>query len=297
MVYTVTFNPSLDYVVGLDNFETGMVNRAKYEQIMPGGKGINVSIVLGNLGVKNTALGFVAGFTGDEIEQRIREKGVDARFIHVKDGFSRINIKIKATEESEINGIGPCITQDDVSSLMGILDKIVDGDTLIMAGSIPDTLPDSMYMDILERVKDRNIRTAVDATGKLLINVLKYGPFLIKPNNHEMGEIFNTTIDSEEKLIEYGRKLMDMGARNVLISRAGDGAILLCEDKRIIKSQAPKGVVVNSVGAGDSMVAGFIAGYMEQNDFEYALRMGIATGSASAFSKELATKNEVQRLM
>lgn len=297
MIYTVTFNPSLDYIVGLKNFEAGKVNRSNYEQILPGGKGINVSVVLKNLGYDSTALGFIAGFTGDEIERRVKDMGCNTRFIPLKEGFSRINVKVRAEEESEINGRGPNILKEDINMLFEMIDEIKSEDILILAGSIPDALPDSIYMDILERLKDRGNKTVVDATGKLLVNVLKYHPFLIKPNNHEMEEIFKTVIKTEEELISYGRKLIDMGACNVLISRAGDGAILITGEGKVIVRPAVKGEVVNSVGAGDSMVAGFIAGYLEKGDFEYALKMGLAAGSASAFSENLATKQEVQKYM
>lgn len=297
MIYTVTFNPSLDYIVGLKNFEAGKVNRSNYEQILPGGKGINVSVVLKNLGYDSTALGFIAGFTGDEIERRVKDMGCNTRFIPLKEGFSRINVKVRAEEESEINGRGPNILKEDINMLFEMIDEIKSEDILILAGSIPDALPDSIYMDILERLKDRGNKTVVDATGKLLVNVLKYHPFLIKPNNHELEEIFKTVIKTEEELISYGRKLIDMGACNVLISRAGDGAILITGEGKVIVRPAVKGEVVNSVGAGDSMVAGFIAGYLEKGDFEYALKMGLAAGSASAFSENLATKQEVQKYM
>lgn len=297
MIYTVTFNPSLDYIVGLKNFEAGKVNRSNYEQILPGGKGINVSVVLKNLGYDSTALGFIAGFTGDEIERRVKDMGCNTRFIPLKEGFSRINVKVRAEEESEINGRGPNILKEDINMLFEMIDEIKSEDILILAGSIPDALPDSIYMDILERLKARGNKTVVDATGKLLVNVLKYHPFLIKPNNHEMEEIFGTVIKTEEELISYGRKLIDMGACNVLISRAGDGAILITGEGKVIVRPAVKGEVVNSVGAGDSMVAGFIAGYLEKGDFEYALKIGLAAGSASAFSENLATKEEVQKYM
>lgn len=297
MVYTVTFNPSLDYVVNLDNFIQGKVNRTKSEKINVGGKGINVSIVLNNLGVENTALGFVAGFTGNQIEESVRKLGGNAKFIHVKEGFSRINVKIKTDIESEINGTGPMITPSEIMDLYEILDEIKEDEVLVLAGSIPKSLPDTIYMNILDRLKGKNIKFVVDATGKLLVNVLKYNPFLIKPNNHELEEIFDTVVDSEEKIIHYGKELIKMGAQNVLVSRGKDGAILFTDNGNIIKCKAPSGKVIDSVGAGDSMVAGFLAGYLEKADYEFALKMGICTGSASAFSEKLATKEEVEKLM
>ncbi len=297
MVYTVTFNPSLDYIVRMDDFKSGMVNRTVSETIYPGGKGINVSIILSNLGIENTALGFVAGFTGDEIVRSVAQTGCNAKFIKVEEGFSRINVKIKSSEESEINGKGPVITSSDVEKLFDMLSDIKDGDTLVMAGSIPSTLPDSMYMDVLERLKNKDLRIVVDATGKLLKNVLPYKPFLIKPNNHEMEEIFETKIESEEELISYGKKLQQMGARNVLISRAGDGSILISEDGDVIIEGVAKGKVLNSVGAGDSMVAGFIAGYTQKQDYGYALKLGTASGGATAFSDGLATREKILEVL
>ena len=297
MVYTVTFNPSLDYVVNLNEFNEGKVNRTQTEKINVGGKGINVSLVLTNLGVENIVLGFVAGFTGKEIETTLRQKGCNVEFIYLQEGFSRINVKIKTETESEINGTGPEISESDLNKLCEKLDEIKDGDVLVLAGSIPKSLPDTIYMDILKRFEGRNIKSVVDATGKLLENVLKYRPFLIKPNNHELEEIFGVMMDSEEKILHYGKELINMGARNVLVSRGKDGAILFTGDGNAIKMEAPDGKVIDTVGAGDSMVAGFIAGFLEKEDYEYALKMGICTGSASAFSNELATREEVETLL
>lgn len=297
MVYTVTFNPSLDYVVNLNEFEAGSVNRSIKEKIFPGGKGINVSIVLKNLGIDNTALGFAAGFTGEEIVKRINEFGCKTDFIKLEDGFSRINVKLKAEKESEINGCGPEISNEKLEELYEKLDSLSKGDILVLAGSIPGSLSDKIYMDILKRLENRKIKVVVDTTGKSLINVLKYKPFLIKPNNYEMSEIFEKNIESEEDLIKYGKKLIELGAENVLISRAENGAILIRKNGEVIVNKAPQGRAVNSVGAGDSMVAGFIAGFIEKEDFDYALKMGIAAGSASAFSEELATKDEVEAVL
>ena len=297
MVYTVTFNPSLDYVVNLNEFEAGSVNRSIKEKIFPGGKGINVSIVLKNLGIDNTALGFAAGFTGEEIVKRINEFGCKTDFIKLEDGFSRINVKLKAEKESEINGCGPEISNEKLEELYEKLDSLSKGDILVLAGSIPGSLSDKIYMDILKRLENRKIKVVVDTTGKSLINVLKYKPFLIKPNNYEMSEIFEKNIESEEDLIKYGKKLIELGAENVLISRAENGAKKNRKNGEVIVNKAPQGRAVNSVGAGDSMVAGFIAGFIEKEDFDYALKMGIAAGSASAFSEELATKDEVEAVL
>lgn len=296
MIYTVTFNPSLDYIVSVENFKAGEVNRTTDEIIFPGGKGINVSIVLKNLGFDNTALGFMAGFTGDEISRLLEEKGVKTDFIHVKKGLSRINVKMRSNEESEINGRGPEIMQEDIDKLYKQLDKLQEGDTLVLAGSIPSVMPESMYMDIMRHLQEKKIDIAVDATRDLLVNVLPYKPFVIKPNNHELGEIFNVKIETKDDVVKYAKKLQEKGARNVLVSMAGDGAVLVTEDGQEFRAEAPKGDLKNSVGAGDSMVAGFVAGYLTKKDYFEAFKMGVCTGSASAFSEELATKAEVEAL-
>lgn len=293
MIYTVTFNPALDYIVTLDELKTGCVNRTETEQILPGGKGINVSTVLKNLGFDNTALGFVAGFTGREIEKRLKEFGCKAEFIRIEEGMSRINVKLKADKETEINGAGPEISRDSLALLFRKFENMAEGDILVLAGSIPATLPDSIYSDIMKKIEGKGIKCVVDATGDLLINVLKYRPFLVKPNKHELAEMYHVSIDTEDDIVTYAKKLKESGAVNVLISMAGDGAILIDETGRVHKSPAPEGTVVNSVGAGDSMVAGFIAGYVDKGDYEHAFKMGISAGSASAFSKNLATKEEV----
>ncbi len=296
MIYTVTFNPSLDYIVTVDNFTTGRVNRTTTEFMYPGGKGINVSIVLKNLGYDNIALGFEAGFTGEEIIRRISGMGIIHDFIHVDSGLSRINVKIRSDNESEINGQGPAIEADHINKLYQRFDKLKNGDILVLAGSIPTVMPDSMYMDIMKYLKGRNIKIVVDATKDLLVNVLEYRPFLIKPNNHELGEIFGVELKTRDEVVEYAKRLQKMGAVNVLVSMAGEGAVLVAEDGSIFKTPAPKGVVKNSVGAGDSMVAGFIAGYLNSGNYVEAFKMGVCTGSASAFSDKLATKAEVEAL-
>lgn len=297
MIYTITFNPALDYIVEVDDFKDGEVNRSCYEEIYAGGKGINVSIVLNNLGIKNKALGFIAGFTGDEIERRVRKIGCDTDFIKLSDGMSRINVKLKSKKESEINGQGPRITDEALENMFQRIQDLKEGDILVLAGSIPTTLPKDIYENIMARIEEKKVKTIVDATGKLLLNVLKYKPFLIKPNHHELGELFGLELKESEEIIRYAKKLQHMGARNVLISMAGDGAIMVTEEGTVIESNVPKGKLVNSVGAGDSMVGGFIAGYLKDNNFEEAFKMGIATGSASAFSKGLATKEKVNELL
>lgn len=298
MIYTVTFNPSIDYIVRLEQFTPGEINRVNYEQILPGGKGINVSIVLKNLGHDSTALGFLAGFTGTAMQQQLRSFGVTEDFVRLDEGFSRINVKIKAERETEINGQGPKIPPEAQRALFEKLDRLKRGDTLVLAGSIPNTLPDDIYERIMERLRGRSIRIIVDATKGLLLKVLKYGPWLIKPNNHELGEMFDTELKTEEELIAHAKKLQEMGAKNVLISMAGEGALFLTESGESFKSPAPKGTLVNSVGAGDSMVAGFLAGYEESGgSWRDAFFMGVATGSASAFSENLARRPEVEALL
>ena len=296
MIYTVTFNPSLDYIVSVDDFKLGLTNRTSSELLLPGGKGINVSTILTNLGIESTALGFVAGFTGDEIIRKVEEIGVRSDFIRIEDGISRINVKLKSIDGTEINGMGPDISPEKTEELMKKLDLLVPGDVLVLAGSIPVSMPDDIYSRILERLEGKGVTFVVDATGELLLNVLKYHPFLIKPNNHELGDIFGVKLKTREEVVPYGRKLQEMGAKNVLISMAGEGAVLVAEDGSVYETPAPKGVLVNAVGSGDSMVAGFTAGWMEKKDYRHAFYMGVASGSASAFSEYLATKDEIMEL-
>lgn len=296
MVYTVTFNPAVDYVVQADDITVGSVNRTRGEKIYFGGKGINVSMVLAELGVKSKALGFVAGFTGEAIEKGIAESGVDADFVHLERGFSRINVKIKSECETELNGQGPAIDDKALSELFAKLDAISDGDTIVLAGSIPGSMPADIYERILERLQGRKVKAVVDATKDLLLNVLKYKPYLIKPNNHELGEMFGVTLKTTDEIAEYAKKLKDMGAQNVLISMAGDGALLIDENGRTHICGVCRGTVKNSVGAGDSMVAGFIAG-SSGGDYEYALKLGTAAGGATAFSDGLAEKELIFELL
>lgn len=297
MIYTLTLNPSLDYIVTVPKFTCGVVNRTSREVIFPGGKGVNVSMVLGNLGFENTALGFLAGFTGKALKGLVEEKGIRADFIEVERGMTRINVKLRSEEETEINGQGPFIGEKEIGKLYERLERLEDGDILVMAGSIPDVMPETMYRDILEHLKEKKLRVVVDATNDLLVNVLQYHPFLIKPNNHELGEIFGVVINDKAEVIRYGRQLQELGAQNVLVSMAGDGAVLLAADGSVYQADAPKGRLVNSVGAGDSMVAGFLAGYLEHGSYQKAFETGVCAGSASAFSEELATREEVLRLL
>ncbi|MCM1256931.1 MAG: 1-phosphofructokinase [Roseburia sp.] len=296
MIYTVTFNPAIDYAIGVENLETGMTNRSTFEQLLPGGKGLNVSTILNHLGMENTALGFIAGFTGAEIKRSFEAFGGKSDFIELKEGISRINVKIKSVEETEINAAGPVIDQEAVSQLIDKLNLLKAGDILILAGSIPSSMSDSLYSDIMKMLNGRDIMIAVDATKDLLLNVMPYKPFLVKPNNHELGEIFGVTLNKREEVVPYAKKLQEKGARNVLISMAGEGAVLIAENGEVYMSEAPKGEVKNSVGAGDSMVAGFIAGWCERGDYAHAFKMGLSAGSASAFSELLATKQEIEKV-
>lgn len=297
MIYTITFNPSIDYIVSVDHFQLGEVNRTSTEYLLPGGKGINVSIVLNNLGLESIALGFISGFTGQEIKKRVENDfKVKTNFIDVENGYSRINFKMKSDEESEVNGNGPLIDNKHLKQLFDQLNNLNEGDILILSGSIPKCLSDDIYNEIMKKLNHRGIEIVVDATGDLLMKVLENKPFLIKPNNHELGEMFHVKLSGIDDIVKYAKKLQDMGAKNVLISMAGDGALLICQNGKVYFSEAPKGIVKNSVGAGDSMVAGFIAGYVNTHDYVNAFKMGVATGSASAFSENLATKEEVEAL-
>ncbi len=297
MIYTVTFNPALDYVVKVNELQSKDINRTESEQIFYGGKGINVSVILSRLGIENKALGFLAGFSGKQIEYMLSEEGIKNDFVYLKNGYTRINVKIKAEKEYDINAQGPSIEQSDVDLLLEKLLKLKDGDGIVLAGSIPNSLPNDIYEKILKQLSEKNIMSVVDATGDLLLNVLKYKPFMIKPNHHELGEIFGDEIKNLEQIEFYGKKLQKMGARNVLVSMAEDGAVLIDENEKLHKIQSVSGKLVSSVGCGDSMVAGFIAGYLKSNDYEYALKLGTVCGSATAFSNSLATKEEIEKII
>lgn len=296
MVYTVTFNPAIDYVVHTGEMKLGKTNRSEREEIYFGGKGINVSIVLREIGISSKALGFIAGFTGEAIEKGLVDMGINTDFVRLNQGNSRINVKIKSMEETEINGQGPDIDSEAITALFQKLDNITDGDTLILAGSIPSSLPSDIYQRILERLSGKKIKAVVDATNELLLNVLQYKPFLVKPNIHELGEMFGVELKNDEDIEKYARKLQEKGAVNVLISMAGDGAMLIDEYGKLHRCGVCKGTVKNSVGAGDSMVAGFTAGSL-QGDYEYALKLGTAAGGATAFLDGLATKEKIEELL
>lgn len=299
MIYTVTFNPAIDYIAEINTINKEKINRAISEKVLAGGKGINVSIVLKNLGFESIALGFTAGFTGQEIKRQVENHGISTDFVYLEDKFSRINVKLISkvaglvSSETAINGEGPKIAEKEIEMLMKKIDKLKSEDFLVLAGSVSRSMKDDIYEKICTRIENKNIKIIADATGKLLVNVLKYKPFLIKPNKEELEEIFEDKINTNEEIIFYAKKLQEMGAENVLISLGEQGAILLTKDKNILYSKAPKGVVTNSVGAGDSMVAGFLAGLLTYDDYEKAFKMGIAAGSASTFSKKLATKDEI----
>ena len=297
MFYTVTLNPALDYILQVDDFGIGKINRTKTEKILPGGKGLNVSMVLKNLGVDSVAIGFIAGFTGDELKKQMEQKGVKTEFIKVQNGMTRINVKISSNQETALNGIGPDIDEKDIEELLQKINEITSDDLVILSGNIPKSIPKNIYQIICDILEKNNVTFVVDATRELLIDVLKYKPFLIKPNKEELEETFKVKITTKDELVTYAKKLQDMGAQNVLISLGGDGAMLLNKEDKVYYSKAPKGKVINTVGAGDSMVAGFLAGYKKTKDYEQAFKMGIATGSASAFSMDLATAKEVENLL
>ena len=296
MIYTVTLNPSLDYIAECKDFTLGATNRTSSEIIYPGGKGINVSIVLSNLGDRTTALGFLAGFTGEHIDSLIKDMGISSRMIRLDEGMSRINLKLKSKEETELNGMGPNISIIDIARLYQKLESITEDDILVLAGSIPPSVSEGLYSDIMERLKEKKIKIVVDATKDLLMNVLDKKPFLIKPNIHELGELFNVKLDSADEALSYALKLKEMGAVNVIISMGKDGAMMVDEYGNSYTMNSPEGKLVNSVGAGDSLVAGFLHKYLETGNYEEAFRYGVCTGSASAFSSALATKEEVEKL-
>lgn len=297
MIYTVTFNPSLDYIVDVKDFALGMTNRTTSELMLPGGKGINVSTVLRNLGIDNTALYFSAGFVGDEITRLLRENGVNAEEIKVEGGCSRINVKLSSVEGTEINGMGPAISDEGIERLYQKLDTLAEGDFLVLAGSLPSGMSTTIYSDIMKRLEGKGVKFVVDATRDLLRNSLEYKPFFVKPNNHELGEIFGVTLKTFEEVEPYARKMQELGASNVIVSLSGQGALMVTSDGDCLTLEAPKGQVINAVGAGDSLVAGFLAGYIESGNYELAFKMGVASGSASAFSSDFATREEVEKLL
>lgn len=297
MIYTVTFNPALDYVMNVPNLNSKDINRTESEQLYYGGKGINVSVILSRLGVKNKALGFLAGFSGKQLDSMLKSDNIHTDFVYLARGYTRINVKIKSEQSIDINAQGPNISTEDIEKLMEKLEQIKEGDGLVLAGSIPKTLPNDIYEKILKRLDGRGINFAVDATGDLLLNVLKYKPFLIKPNHHELGDIFAVEIKTDEDIAYYGKKLQAMGAKNVLVSRGKDGAALLDESGELRTIGNAPGKITSAVGCGDSMVAGFLAGWEQKKDYAYALRLGSACGNATAFSETLANKQEIENML
>lgn len=295
MIYTITFNPSIDYVIQVDNFSLGNVNRVKEDYKYPGGKGINVSRVLNNIGVKSKALGFIGGFTGKYIKDFLESEGIDTEFIYV-DGETRINVKLKSQEETEINGAGPEIKEEDLNKLFKKIEKLTRDDFIVLAGNIQKTLPRDIYTDIQKRCQVHNVRVIVDTTGEALTSTLKYEPFLIKPNKHELSEIFESEIETKDEIIYYAEKLISMGAKNVIISMADEGALLL-SDEGVFHAKAPKGTVKNSVGAGDSLIGGFLSSYTDTSNIIEAFKWGVACGSATAFSQDLCKKQDIEKLL
>lgn len=297
MIYTITFNPALDYVLNVKNLSADDINRAESEKIYYGGKGINVSAVLKELDIPSVALGFVGGFSGNELIRLMNEDGIQSDFVELENGYTRINVKIRSNKELDINADGPKIPESKIDELLKKLDALRDGDFFVLAGSIPSSLPSDIYSKIMGKLQNKDIKFAVDTSGKALLSTLKFKPFLIKPNHYELSEIFDVDMNNTEKVIEYGRKLQDMGAKNVLVSRGGDGAVLIDENGKVHIADAVKGQLVNSVGCGDSMVAGFIAGYMQSGDYEYALKLSVAASAATAFSEELGKKKEIVKIL
>lgn len=297
MVYTVTFNPAMDYVMQVNNMNEKDINRSEEEKMFYGGKGINVSAVLTQLDIENTATGFLAGFTGSELERMLEADNINTDFVHLKTGFTRINVKIKSEKELDINAHGPDISEQDIDELLNKLKGIKSGDYLVLAGSVPPSLSDDIYEKLLEHFTDKDINIVVDTTGNLLKNILKYKPFLIKPNHHELGQIFSVDINSTQDVIRYAKKLQEMGAKNVLVSRAKDGATLIDENGNVTSVTNAPGKIVSSVGCGDSMVAGFIAGYIESKNYEKALRLGAVCANATAFSSSIAKKKEIDNML
>ena len=297
MIYTVTFNPALDYVMNVADFSVGKIHYAESEHIYCGGKGINVSQILAKLGVESVALGFIAGFVGDKIEAELNNMGIKTDFVRLKSGMSRINVKVRSGDETDVNSTGPDIDNDALNQLFSKLEGLSDGDVLIVSGSVPKCLPDNVYEDILSRVNGKGMLSVVDASGDRLVKTLKYHTFLIKPNNDELAEIFGKEVSSLDEITDCAKRLQSMGAKNVLVSMGKNGSALFCENGNILRADSVGGKAVNTVGAGDSMVAGFVAGYIKTADFAYALKLGTAAGSATAVSEGLATAEKINELM
>ena len=297
MIYTLTLNPALDYVMNLSSFEKGEINRSHSEEIHYGGKGINVSVILRRLGESTKALGFASGFTGRKLTEMLRDDDIDCDFTETEKGFTRINVKLRSESETDINASGPPISECDINNLFLKLDEIKSGDLFVLAGSVPKSIPEDIYERILTHVRDRDIHFVIDAEKKLLLSTLRFRPFLIKPNHHELGELFGVKTETEEEIIKYSKELQSLGARNVLVSRAEKGALLLTENGEVFKEKNAPGRFIQSVGCGDSMVAGFISGYMRTNDYSYALKLATACGNATAYSPSLGESEMIERIM
>ncbi len=296
MIYTVTLNPSLDYFLSVEHFAIGKTNRSNEEVYRPGGKGINVSWVLHNLGLESTALGFLAGFTGQEIKRQMETTGIATDFIELPGGMSRLNVKLKQMDATEINASGPILSEKNLEKLRKKLSALTQGDILILSGSLPGSVTTDIYKDLMEEVDGKGIPVIVDAIGDALLKTLPLHPFLMKPNHQELSELFDVELSTREQVIPYAGKLQEWGAQNVLVSLGGAGAVLLDQNGVVYESEVPRGKLINAVGAGDSMVAGFLAGYLEKQDFAHAFLMGMAAGSASAFSEGLADRATVEQL-
>lgn len=309
MIYTITFNPSLDYVVSVNKFEAGKINRTVSEAIFAGGKGINVSTVLKELGVESVALGFIAGFTGMELQRKLQEQGLNTDFIAVQEGHTRINMKLRSDiliepetdgvwhQETEVNGQGPVVSEAELKQLFQKVDGLSAEDVLVISGSVCRGVPQSIYADLVKLCNEKELPVIVDASSVLLWNVLEHSPFLIKPNKDELEDLFYRDIETKEEVIFYAKELQNRGAKNVLVSLGKDGAVLVAKDGKVYEMEAPQGEVINSVGAGDSMVAGFLAGYLESQSYENALELGICAGSATAFSEGLARKEDIDKFV
>lgn len=296
MVYTLTLNPSLDYMMPVQQLRIGATNRSEGEQIRIGGKGINVSILLRSLGVENLALGIAAGFTGEELLRRMNEEGIRHDFLMGGEGFTRINVKLLSEDETEINGSGPVIGESETQALLRQLVEIHSGDYLVISGSAPRGIPEDFLDRLLGKAIQQGAEIVLDISGPALRQALRYRPFLIKPNQHELEEVLGVSIPDREQALLHGKKLQELGARNVLISLGAEGAVLLDEKGGVYSKKAPDGLLVSSVGAGDSMVAGFLAGWIQSHAYDQAFCMGLAAGSASAFSWDIAKPEDVLRL-
>ncbi|MFT8825812.1 MAG: 1-phosphofructokinase [Liquorilactobacillus mali] len=295
MIYTVTVNPSIDYIVQLKELTLGEVNRMDYDAKLPGGKGINVSRILRELGQDNIALGFLGGFTGDFVEESLKAKNLKTKFTHIA-ADTRINVKVKAQDETEINGKGPEISSEEVDVFKKQFDKLTENDVVILSGSLVPSLSKDFYFELIELIRNKGADFVIDTTGESLMRTLKEHPLVVKPNHHELAELFGVKLNGIPDIVKYGKKLLDLGAKHVLISMAGDGGLLITPDK-VYYSKAPKGTVINSVGAGDSMIGGFVGTFAATKNSLESFRYGLACGSATAFSEDLANRAKIDEIL